>query len=178
MPTVGIYLPLYDYGNDYLKRKLGASRDLERLAPLASPRSPASSRSVRRAVRRALDLVPDQRGRVKRLQRGSTGDRSGVWTSLSDAARGGARSADGKSGGGGAVPRDRDLFRKFPAELDAAADASALDGGRRWRGTCRIPRCTGSRWSTGRRRRTPPCRWKANAVSETFARGVRSEQRL
>ena len=35
VPTVGIYLPLYDYGNDYLKRKLGASRDLERLAPLS-----------------------------------------------------------------------------------------------------------------------------------------------
>ena len=88
VPTVGIYLPLYDYGNDYLKRKLGASRDLERLASRARDRRRGDESRVRRAVRRAVGPGADPRaGESKRLSGARTGDRSGVWTSLSDAAR-------------------------------------------------------------------------------------------
>mgnify|MGYP001981401250 CR=1 FL=1 len=103
VPTVGIYLPLYDYGNDYLKRKLGASRDLERLAPLAPAIAGATSRAFAVLCVAPLDLVRTRAQASRNVSSGArTKDRSGVWTSLSDAARGGARSADGNSGVGGA----------------------------------------------------------------------------
>ena len=123
-----IYLPLYDYGNDYLKRKLGASRDLERLAPLAPAIAGATSRAFAVLCVAPLDLVRTRAQASRNVSSGArTGDRSGVWTSLSDAARGGARSADGKSGGGGAnAAGSGSVFGSFRRSSDAAGAVRRL----------------------------------------------------
>lgn len=131
VPTVGIYLPLYDYGNDYLKRKLGASRDLERLAPLAPAIAGATSRAFAVLCVAPLDLVRTRAQASRNVSSGArTKDRSGVWTSLSDAARGGARSADGKSGGGGVgganAAGSGSVFGSFRRSSDAAGAVRRL----------------------------------------------------
>ena len=92
VPTVGIYLPCYDYGNEYLKRQLKRSRDTEHLVPLAPAAAGAASRAFAVLCVAPLDLV---RTRAQASRGGAGGgrarDRSGVWTSLSDAARGDTR---------------------------------------------------------------------------------------
>jgi len=129
VPTVGIYLPLYDYGNDYLKRKLGASRDLERLAPLAPAIAGATSRAFAVLCVAPLDLVRTRAQASRTVSSGTrTGDRSGVWTSLSDAARGGARTVDGKNGGGVANANEKtgSVFGSFRRSSDAAGAVRRL----------------------------------------------------
>ena len=118
VPTVGIYLPLYDYGNDYLKRKLGASRDLERRASRARDRRRDESR-VRRAVRRAVGPGADPRaGESKRLQRGS--NRGPIRrVDQPQRRRAGWREKRGREERRRRRERRgiRICFRKFPAEL-------------------------------------------------------------
>ena len=129
VPTVGIYLPLYDYGNDYLKRKLGASRDLERLAPLAPAIAGATSRAFAVLCVAPLDLVRTRAQASRTVSSGTrTGDRFGVWTSLSDAARGGARTVDGKNGGGVANANEKtgSVFGSFRRSSDAAGAVRRL----------------------------------------------------
>ena len=112
VPTVGIYLPCYDYGNEYLQRRWARSPETERLVPLAPAAAGAASRAFAVLCVAPLDLVRTRaqasRGSSRVSGGARTGDRAvGVWTSLGDAARGTTRegkqeraSRDTRAGGG------------------------------------------------------------------------------
>ena len=118
VPTVGIYLPCYDYGNEYLKRQLRRSNDTEHLVPLAPAAAGAASRAFAVLCVAPLDLVRTRAQASRGGARGvRAGDRSGVWTSLSDAARG-----DARRGG------ENNVMHRDGASVGVGARGDARDG--------------------------------------------------
>lgn len=112
VPTVGIYLPCYDYGNEYLRRRWARSPGTEHLVPLAPAAAGAASRAFAVLCVAPLDLVRT-RAQASRARVGGarTGDRNGVWTSLSDAARGTEGTGDLRD------HRPRDVFGSLRSRL-------------------------------------------------------------